>query len=173
MPLAWCATSSQVERQRALEARTAHLSPQERKEARIVDWIKGGNPWADQGFVPMSETQGSREYVSSRDTGRYGEMRGDAGMRQAISHVAGGQPQGSRGDPVLGGGSYGGGYGGGMGGGASELDELRGLFSSGPPSARHRQQQQPPQQQPPQQQFARLGHQAQPRYAYGPPQAQR
>ena len=55
----------QQERQRQLEARVAHLSPQERKEARIVDWIQGGNPWASQGFTPMSETQGRREYVPS------------------------------------------------------------------------------------------------------------
>ena len=58
----------QLERQQQLEAATAHLSPAERKEAKIVDWIKGGNPWADQGFVPMSETQGSREYASSCHT---------------------------------------------------------------------------------------------------------
>ena len=55
----------QLERQRQLEVRTAHKSPQERKEARIVDWIQGGNPWAEQGFVPMSEAQGQREYVPS------------------------------------------------------------------------------------------------------------
>ena len=56
----------QLERQRQLEASISHLSPQERKEARIVDWIRGGNPWAEQGFIPMSETQGNREYVSSQ-----------------------------------------------------------------------------------------------------------
>ena len=59
----------QLERQRQLEAATAHMSPAERKEAKIVDWIRGGNPWADQGFVPMSETQGNREYVSSQPRG--------------------------------------------------------------------------------------------------------
>ena len=61
--------TQQLDRQRALAARTAHLSPVEQKEARIVDWIRGGNPWAEQGFVPMSETQGNREYVSSRQPG--------------------------------------------------------------------------------------------------------
>ena len=55
----------QLVRQRQLEARTAALSPAERREARIVDWIRGGNPWAEQGVVPMSEAQGRREYVSA------------------------------------------------------------------------------------------------------------
>ena len=32
----------QLVRQRQLEARTAALSPAERREARIVDWIRGG-----------------------------------------------------------------------------------------------------------------------------------
>ena len=32
---------------------------------RIIDWIRGGNPWAEQGLVPLSEAQGQREYVSS------------------------------------------------------------------------------------------------------------
>lgn len=58
---------AQRERQQQLEARTAHLSPQERKEARIVDWIRGGNPWAGQeGAVPLTEAHGNHEYISSQ-----------------------------------------------------------------------------------------------------------
>ena len=60
----------QLVHQRQLEAHSANLSPAERREARIVDWIRGGNPWAEQGFVPLSESQGRREYVSSSAHGQ-------------------------------------------------------------------------------------------------------
>ena len=49
-----------------LVVRIAHLSAAEQKEARIADWIRGGNPWAEQGFVPMSDAQRPRTRVRDR-----------------------------------------------------------------------------------------------------------
>ena len=49
-----------------LVVRTAHHNAAEQKAARIADWIRGGNPWAEQGFVPMSDAQRPRTGVRDR-----------------------------------------------------------------------------------------------------------
>ena len=119
-----------------------HFS-QERKEARIVDWIRGGNPWADQGVVPLSESQGNREYIPPpmrpHDPGRGPVARGALVTRggsgpwdDEYEYVHSRHPH-----PRI---AWGG------GGQSEELEELQSLFSSGPPSQRqgqqHRQRQQ-------------------------------
>ena len=85
----------------------AELTSSSRLDSRRA--VRGGNPWADQGFVPMSETQGRREYVSSTQPPPRG------------GHIGGGRSPHVPASP-------------------SEVEELRNLFSSGPPSTRHRMQ---------------------------------